>query len=228
MVLETPCQVLQAVETVLRTTRMLAHAPRHSEQLQGMTLVVFENSQVLFTMETHTQAIPVKIGALEPTGPVSLGRMHKETSQETHQRKTTTSGTRMLPRLQSQFLTKGQKTGTQHNRLTIRPPSKRHTITVSTLALFQSVCMDKPMVAQRVSNRTSKILHNVQTVFKAQRLEIAQVTPSVQPMLVAKYTSSHQVVAAQVRCLFSSKQWFTSQPTTLVKFTCLFLTHTAR
>ena len=228
MVLETRYQALLAAVTALHTTRMLAHVPQHLESLQAMTQVESENFQEPSTMATHTPVIPVKIGAQEPTGLVSLGRMHKETFQETRLHKTITSGTRTRPRSQSQFLTKGQRTVTQHNRLTIRPPSKKPTTTVSTPALFLSVCMGKPMAAQQAYNHTSKILHSVQTVCKAQPLETALVTPFVQPMLAAKFTSSHRAVAVQARCLSLLKQWFTFQPTTLVKSTCPFLTRMAR
>ena len=104
-------QVLQAVVTVQHTTRMLDLVPRPSVSIQETTLVVFVSSQVLFTMVTRTQAILVRTGALEPTGHVSLGRMHRATFQETPRHKTTTSGTRTLPRSPSQFPMKGPKDG---------------------------------------------------------------------------------------------------------------------
>ena len=92
--------------------------------------------QELFTTETRTLDTLEKTGALEPTGPVFHGRTPKVTFLETLQHKTTTSGTRMQPRSQSQFLTKVQRTETQHSKLTTRPPSKKHTITVSTPVLY--------------------------------------------------------------------------------------------
>ena len=193
-----------------------------------MILVVFENSQVRSTMETHTLVTLVRIGALEQTGHASLGRTHKETFLETHQHKTITSGTRTQPRLQSQFLTKGQRMETQRNRLMIQPPLRKRTTTVSMQALSQSVCMDKPTVAQQAFNHTSRTLLNVQMAFRALQPETAQATPSDQPMLGGKSTNSHPEVAVQARCHFLLKRWYTSQPTTLVKSTCLCLTHMAR
>jgi len=207
---------------------MQAHVQPHSVSLLGTTRVVFENSLEPFTTATHTLVILVKTGVLEPTGLASPGRMHKETSLEIHQHKTITSGTRMQPRLQSQFLTKDRKTATLHSRLTIQHPSKKLTTTVSTLVLFLSECTARLTVVQPVFNPTSRISHSVQTVCKALRLATVLVTPSVRRTLAVKCTSSHPEAAVQARCPSSSRPWFTSRRTTLVKFTCPFSIHMER
>ena len=207
---------------------MQALVQPHSVSHLVTTRVVFENSPEPSTTATHTLVILVKTGVLEPTGLASPGRMHKETSLETLQPKMITSGTRMQPRLQSQFLTKDRKMATLHSRLMIQPPSKKHTTTASTLVLFLSECTARPTVAQPVFNPTSRISHSVQTVCKALRLATVLVTPSVRRTLAVKSTSSHPEAAVQARCPSSSRQWFTSRRTTLVKFTCPFSIHMER
>ena len=73
-----------------------------------------------------------------------LGRMHRAMFQVTRLRRTTTSGTRTQRRSLSQFPMKDQRTAILHSKRTIRPPSRKHTTTVSTQVSFQSECMDKP------------------------------------------------------------------------------------
>ena len=219
---ETPSQVLQAVVTVQRTTRTLDHVQPLSEFNLVTTLVELENSQVLYTMAIPTPDIPVKIGAQGQTGLACLGRMLKETFQEIHQHKMTTNGIQTQQRSQSLSPMKVQRMETQRSKQMTPLQLKKHTTTALLLVSFQSECMVKHTVEQQVSNLTSKIYHNVQTVSKVPLHEIALPTQSAQQVLVDKSTNSHQELVAQVQWLFSSKQWSTSPQTTLVKSTCRF------
>ena len=228
MVLETHSQVLQAVVTVQHTTRTPDLVQQPLESLQETTLVVSVSSQEPFTMVTRTLGTLVRTGAQEPTGHVFLGRMHRATFQVTRLHKTITSGTRTQRRSLSQFPMKGQRTAILHSKRTIRPPSRKHTTTVSTQVSFQSECMDKPTAVLQASNPTSRTWPSARTVSKAQLPETVQATPSVQQTLVVKSTSSHPEAVVQARCRSLWKQWFTSPRTTHVRSTCPFLTHTGR
>ena len=228
MVLETHSLVLQAVVTAQHTTRTPDLVQQLSASPQETTPVVSENSQEPSTTVTRTLDTLEKTGVQEPTGPVFLGRMHRAMFQVTRLRKTTTSGTRTQRRSLSQFPMKDQRTAILHSKRTIRPPSRKHTTTVSTQVSFQSECMDKPTAVLQASNPTSRTWPSARTVSKAQLPETVQATPSVQQTPVVKSMSSHPEAAVQARCRSLWKQWFTSPRTTHVRSTCPFLTHTGR
>ena len=62
----------------------------------------------------------------------------------------------------------GPKDGDPAQQRTIRPPSRKHTTTVSTQVSFQSECMDKPTAVLQASNPTSRTWPSARTVSKAQ------------------------------------------------------------
>ena len=98
MGLVTAFQVLQAAGIVQLTTRTQDLVRPLSVSSQATTPVESENYRAPYTTETPTPDILVKTGVQVRTGLVFLGRMPKETSQETPQPKTTTSGIQMLQR----------------------------------------------------------------------------------------------------------------------------------
>jgi hypothetical protein len=86
-------------------------------------------------MVTLTLEILEKIGVQEQIGHAFHGRMLTGMSLETLQPLQTTSGIQIPPRLFFQFLMKGRKTETLHNRLTTSVLSMKHTITALELEL---------------------------------------------------------------------------------------------
>ena len=228
MVSETRSQVLQAVVTAQHTTRMLDLVQQLSASPQEMTLVVSENFQEPSTTVTRTLDTLERTGAQVPTGHVFLGRMHRATFQATRLLRMTTSGTRTQQRSLSRFRMKDQRMAILHSKQTTRPPSRKHTTTVSTQESSQSECTDKPTAVLQASNPTSRTWLSARMVSKVQPHETVQVTPSAQQTLVDKSTNSHLEAAVQAKCRSSWKQWFTSPPTTHVRSTCPFLTHMVR